>query len=167
MQVERRRNPYPLTWEIPAGVLAASVLLLVLGVHFGRALANWFADAGWHWTTPTALFSSLPAVLGGDGDAGLSADLLVAASPSQVLVWVVTTEAVILGFGMTIAVVALRRWGPGRLKGMATPADAEAALGMSRLRRICSVIRPDLYLPFPGRPTHWPTRRRHPRSAHT
>lgn len=147
MQVERRQNPYPLTWEIPVGSLAAADLLLLLGVHVGRSLANWFAGAGWHWTTPTALFSSLPAVLGGDADAGLATALTASASPSQLLTWVVTTEIVVLLLGLALAVYALRRWGPGRLKGMATASEAEASLGVSRLRRVRRVIRPDLYAP--------------------
>lgn len=46
MQGERRRNPYPLTWEIPLAVLVAAVLLAVLGVHAGRAVANLVAGAG-------------------------------------------------------------------------------------------------------------------------
>lgn len=147
MQVERRKSPYPLTWEIPVVSLGAACLLLVLGVHAGRSLANWFAGAGWHWTTPTALFTSLPAVVGGDAVAGLATHLRDAASPAQVLGWVVAVEAVVMVLGIALAAYALRRWGPGRLKGMATAAEAEAALGLSRLRRVRRVIRPDLYAP--------------------
>jgi hypothetical protein len=39
----------------------------------------------------------------------------------------------------------LDRWGPARLRGMATAAEAESLLGRSRLRRHARVIRPDLY----------------------
>jgi hypothetical protein len=145
MQVERRQNPYPFTWEIPVGILATAALLLVLGVHLGRGLANWFAGANWHWPQPTALFTSLPAVLGGDADAGLDGALPSAASASDVLGWVVAAEVFVVVVLVAAAVYALRRWGPGRLKGMATAAQAEAALGLSRLRRVRRVIRPDLY----------------------
>lgn len=145
MQIERRQNPYPLTWEVPAGILATAALLLVLGVHLGRGLANWSADAGWHWPQPTALFTSLPAILGGDADAGLPTALAGAATPSELLGWVIAAEILILLAGIILTAAGLRRWGPGRLKGMATPAEAEASLGVSRLRRVRRVIRPDLY----------------------
>lgn len=150
MQVERRQNPYPLTWEVPAGILATAALLLVLGVHLGRGLANWLAGASWHWPQPTALFSSLPAILGGDAAAGLDNTLPAAASASEVLGWVVAAEILIVIVLSAATVYGLRRWGPGRLKGMATAAEAEAALGLSRLRRVRRVIRPDLY-PARGR----------------
>lgn len=155
MQTDRRNNPYPFTWEIPAGIVAATGLLLVLGVHLGRGIANWFADAGWRWPPTTALLTSLPAVLSGDANAGLDSALSSAASPAQVLGWVTAAEAVLLVASTVLVVVALRRWGPGRLRGMATPAEAEASLGLSRLRRVRHIIRPDL------RPAH----RRHTASG--
>lgn len=165
MQVERRRNPYPLTWEVPVGILATAALLLVLAVHLGRGLANWFADAGWHWPAPSALFSSLPAVLGGDPDAGLDNTLPAAASASEVLGWVGTAEILAVILLVVAAVYGLRRWGPGRLKGMATAAEAEASLGLSRLRRVRRVIRPDLYPPR-ARPAEAATKRRHRHERH-
>lgn len=149
MQTERRHTPYPLTWEVPAGMLAAAVLLSCLGVHLGRGIANWIAGAGWQWPRPAALFTSLPAVLGGHANAGLDTARLAAASPGTVVSWVVAAEIILLVAGAAATIVGLRRWGPGRLKGMATPAEAEASLGVSRLRRVRHVIRPDLY---PSRP---------------
>ena len=145
MQLERRQNPYPLTWEVPAGILATAGLALVAGAHLGRGIANWFAGAGWHWPQPAALLTSLPAVLVGDADAGLTR--LAGASPGQVLGWVVTVEALMVVAGAALAIAGLRRWGPARLKGMATPAEAETALGLSRLRRVRAIIRPDLHPP--------------------
>lgn len=144
MQVERRHNPYPLTWEIPAGILATAALLLALGVHVGRGIATWFAGAGWHWPAPAALFSSLPAVLGGDAEAGLDQAAAASVQRAQVLGWIVAVEAVLLLAGIVAGAWCLRRWGPGRLKGMATAAEAEASLGVSRMRRVRTIIRPDL-----------------------
>ena len=46
---------------------------------------------------------------------------------------------------------ALGRWGPSRVLGMATPADAEDLLGLTRLRRNAAIIRPDLHAPKRGR----------------
>lgn len=152
MQTERRHNPYPLTWEIPAGILTCAAALLVAGVHIGRALANWSTGAGWHWPATTALLGSLPAVLGGDATAGLTGRLSTSAAPGHLFGWIVTTELLIVVAGTVLAITALRRWGPGRLKGMATASEAEAALGRSRLRRVRRIIRPDLYPATPRRP---------------
>lgn len=155
MQTERRHTPYPFTWEIPAGLLVATTVLLVLGVHAGRAVANWTAGAGWHWPVPAALFTSVPAVLAGDADAGLGATIRSAASPGFLLGCVLAVEVVVLIVGAAVTTWCLRRWGPGRLKGMASPAEAEASLGLSRLRRVRHIIRPDLYQPTrpgPGAP---------------
>ena len=146
MQIERRHDPYPLTWEVPAALLMLAGIVLVLGVHLGRGLANWFAGAGWHWPT-TALFSSLPATLAGDAAAGLAASDRQLAAPSAVLGWIVAIEILLFATCAVLAVFGMRRWGPGRRKGMATAADAETALGLSRLRRVRHIIRPDLYPP--------------------
>ncbi len=54
------------------------------------------------------------------------------------------------------ATYLLGRRGPGGMHGMASTVDAEASLGLSRLRRVRPIIRPDLYLP---------TRRRHDRPS--
>lgn len=157
MQTERRRNPYPFTWEVPAGILAALVLLLVFGVHLGRGFANWTAGAGWHWPRPAALFTAVPGVLAGDASAGLALPLGVGAAPGQLLGWVIVVEVVIAAGAIVLTVAGLRRWGPGRLRGMATAPEAEAALGASRLRRVRHIIRPDLYVAR-GAATTAPTR---------
>src|SRR5674476_187270 len=71
MQRSRRNDPYPFTWEIPAAIIAGVLLVLVFGVHIGRAAANLLAGAGWGWPDREELFRSLPAILGGDATAGL------------------------------------------------------------------------------------------------
>ena len=95
MQIERRQNPYPFTWEIPVGILAAVGLLFVLGVHLGRGIANWAAGAGWHWPSPAALLAATPGILAGDASAGLAARIHAGATPSQLLGWVITVELMI------------------------------------------------------------------------
>lgn len=143
LQSDRRRDPYPFTWEIPAGLLTGWLLLAGLGVQFARTLANWAAGAGWAWPTGRALYSSLPAVLAGNPQAGLGLHSTLA-SPAALYGWIITTQ-LLLAAGTVLAVVWIqRRWGPGRMKGMASSAEAEAVLGITRLRRNAPVIRPDL-----------------------
>ena len=151
LQADRRRNPYPYTWEIPIGIFTGWFLLAGLGIHLGRALANWVAGAGWTWPAGRALYTSIPAILAGNPTAGLT--LSGGAASPALYGWLIAVQLVILAGYTTALVWAGRRWGPGRMKGMASPAEAEQVLGLTRLRRNAPLIRPDL---------HPPTSRRRP-----
>lgn len=162
MQHARRHNPYPWTWEIPAGVCMVLALVAALGVHVGRATANLLAGAGWTWPVEAARFwRSLPAVVGGDAGAGLGhprpPEL---ARPELVWTAIVVVEVaavVLLAWAVTECV---QRWGPGRLRGMATRSEAETMLGLARLRKVRGVVRPDLYPKRTTRPESAGSRRR-------
>ena len=144
-QARRRHNPYPWTWEIPVGISTLAVLILVVGMQLGRAIANLAAGADWQLPATEDLFTTVPALLHGDAAAGLPGFAGPVASPSSLAAWIVAVEALVI----IVMVVSLRfgldRWGPGRAKGMASRAEAERLLGLSRLRRNASLIRPDLY----------------------
>lgn len=146
LQADRRRNPYPYTWEIPIGILTGWLLLAGLGVQLGRTLANATAGAGWAWPTGRALYTSLPAILAGNPTAGLALGG-GAAGPAALYGWLIATQLAILTGYTTGLLWAGRRWGPGRMKGMATPTEAEQVLGLTRLRRNATLIRPDLHPP--------------------
>lgn len=151
MQRSRRHDPYPWTWEVPLGITFAVVMLLLLAAHVGRAAANVLAGQPWRFPPRTELFSSLPDLLRGDATAGLQA--LPALPPGEGagaapgLLWtcMALSEVVALTLVLVLAVQGLRRWGPGRVKGMASPSEVERLLGRSRLRRHRAVVRPDLY----------------------
>ena len=169
MQRERRRDPYPWTWE-PAA-LAAAILSggLVLGVQVGRSVANLLAGSGWTWpqSAPTkgpgpsfaspvggAFWRSLPGVLSGDAGAGLARPRPPGlAGPDLLRASVAAIEVLIVAVLLWAAVRAYRRWGPGRLRGMATRIEAEATLGLTRLRKVRAIVRPDLYAPHPSKET--------------
>jgi len=145
MQRSRRGDPYPFTWEIPAAIIAGVLLVLVLGVHIGRAAANLLAGAGWGWPAQAELFRSLPGTLRGDGGAGLPGTYHEGAGQSALWSSIGVTEmllAILLGWALKIG---LDRWGPQRVQGMATRAEAERMLGRTRLRKASAVVRPDLY----------------------
>jgi hypothetical protein len=144
MQTERRTNPYPWTWEPAAAIAVGVAFAAVVGVQVGRAMANWAGGAGWHW--PRNPMTGLAGVLGGNAAAGLDLAGPVA-EPSVLYAWIGGTELALLAVLSAVGLWAARRWGPGRLKGMATAADAEQALGVTRLRRVRRVVRPDLYGP--------------------
>lgn len=162
MQRERRRDPYPWTWEIPVVVALAGGLALITGLQLGRSLANLVAGAGWTWPNPVtatgagqftspignAFWTSLPGVVTGDSGAGLTQQEARngrLAGPS--LTWgclAVTELALVLALGWLVIFI-LQRWGPGRMRGMATAAEAERILGVTRLRKAAGILRPDLH----------------------
>lgn len=145
MQQARRTNPYPWTWEIPALIVGAVLLLMGIALHLARAIANLFAGAGWQLTPRPALFSSVPGLIGGDAGAGLIDAQIGYASSGALWFWIAATELVVLVIVVLVLRWGLAQWGPGRIQGMASPREAEQLLGRSRLRRNAPVIRPDLY----------------------
>lgn len=145
MQRARRTNPYPFTWEIPLTAVVATGLLLVLGVHAGRAGANLVAGGGLTLPSRETLFTSVAGVLGGDAGAGLTGATGHLAGPVAVRVWIAIVETLILVLIVWAGKVSFDRWGPGRIQGMATREEAGRLLGRSRLRKVGAVVRPDLY----------------------
>jgi hypothetical protein len=144
MQRARRNDPYPFTWEIPAAIIAGVLLVLVLGVHLGRAAANLLAGVGWGWPVSQELFRSLPGILGGDGGAGLPGAF--GGGAGQTVLWMsigITELLLLILLGLALK-IGLDRWGPHRVQGMATRAEAEQMLGRTRLRKASAVVRPDL-----------------------
>lgn len=148
LQHSRRRDPYPWTWEIPALATMLVVLLLAVGVQLGRTGANLVAVGVWTWPAGQASFwSSIVPVLSGDPGAGLTASSADDVRTDQIALWcgIAVVEAVFLIGTTALAAWALRRWGPGRMRGMASRAEAEALLGLTRLRRVAPIVRPDVH----------------------
>lgn len=143
MQRTRRTDPYPSSWEIPVGLTIIGLMLLVLGAQVARSLANLLAGNGWHLAHRDDLVITVPAILAGHADAGLT--LSDPASPGLLWTCVAVVELVLLVAIIAGVKVGLDRWGPGRIKGMATREEAEKLLGLSRLRASAKVVRPDLY----------------------
>lgn len=171
MQRERRRDPYPWTWE-PALVVAVLVVVgLACAVQIGRSLANLLAGAGWTWPdAPTvamtdpgtgsgsgeelfgapslfggAFWRSVPQVLAGDSTAGLARPPDGAAGSDLLWVCGVAVALLFMGALAWAAAAGFRRYGPGRLRGMATRAETEQLLGVTRMRSVAAIVRPDLY----------------------
>ncbi len=145
LQQQRRHTPYPHTWEIPALAAITIAYLLTVGVHAGRGAANLTACGAWQWPDASAWFTSLPGVLAGDAAAGITILGCAGASGGVLMGSIVALELVVVVLVVVLGKWALDRWGPGRLKGMATPTEATQLLGVERLRRVRRTIRPDLY----------------------
>lgn len=150
MQRSRRQDPYPLTWEVPVAATVLVALVLVLAAHLARAITIVLVGGPWSWPPRAELFRSLPALLRGDATAGL-AYTTTAMTPGTTVgpetLWggLVVTEVVTVLLMAVLAKQTLDRWGPGRVRGMATRSEVEQLLGRSRLRRTRATIRPDLY----------------------
>lgn len=145
MQRARRQDPYPITWEVPAGILLAVIVLAVLGLHAGRALANLIAGGWWGFPDREHLFVSVPALVRGDAAAGLTGVEGSLASVSLLWTCVVVVEGLLLVGSLAGLKFGLSRWGPRRVQGLATRAEADKLLGRARLRRHARIVRPDLY----------------------
>jgi type IV secretion system protein VirD4 len=148
LQQARRTNPYPWTWELPAAAVVAVLLVMVIAVHGARSIANVTVGGGWQFTDRSALFGSLPSILGGDAGAGLTS-AAASASSRYLWVWISATELATVVVTALVLRSVLRRWGPGRVLGMASPSEATVLLGEGRLRRNAAMIRPDR--PLAGR----------------
>ena len=145
-QQQRRRNPYPWTFEIPALVATALALAAVVGVQAGRVVANLIAGAGLHLPPRHALFATVWPVLAGDAAAGLHLTTGgVVAGPALLRVCVAVAVVLLLTGGGLAAWVIVGRWGPSRIRGVASRREAERLLGRQRLWRHRAIIRPDLY----------------------
>lgn len=140
------------------GVALAGGFALVTGLQFGRSLANLVAGAGWTWPDPdagqfsspigTAFWTSLPGVVTGDSSAGLAqqeASNGRLAGPALTCGCLIATELLVVVTLGWLAIFILQRWGPGRMRGMATSAEAERMLGVTRLRKVAGIVRPDLH----------------------
>ena len=143
MQQSRRTTPYPYTWEIPLTATITVVLTLVLAAHTARTLANVFAGAGWEFTPHAELFTALPGILAGDSRAGLTVG--PTASPALLYACLVVVELLALVLIVWAVIGGMRQWGPARVRGMATRAEADTLLGLQRLRKVAAVVRPDLH----------------------
>jgi len=149
MQRERVQDQYPWTWEIPLAI-SCGLLVVVLGAcQVARSMANWFAGNGWLWPTADQLVTSLPGVLAGDAAAGL-VGVRHAADAAILWGWLTVVGMLTVGALIVAGVWAWRRWGPGRMRGMATTAEAHELLGRDRLWKVRHVVRPDLH-PAHGR----------------
>jgi len=145
MQRARRYDPHPAPWEVPLAIVVGALLLMVVGIHVGRGVANLLSVGVWELPDRAVWFSSLPGLLGGDASAGLTATHLTATSPTMLWSCIAAVELAVLVLVVAGVTAGLRLWGPSKVQGVATRAEAERLLGRSRLRRNAAVVRPDLY----------------------
>lgn len=144
MQRERVQDQYPWTWEVPLAAVCAVLVVEGAAIQLARSLANWFAGAGWRWPTPVRLVTSVPGLLAGDSAAGLPG-IHHAANAAVLWGWLIGVNVFVVISLTACGFTAWSLWGPGRMRGMATVAEAHELLGRERLWGVRDVVRPDLY----------------------
>ena len=145
MQVDRRKESIPWTWEPFVGGLLVYVFLVLAIAQIARAIAYLLAGDGFRWSAADAQVSSAFAVFAGDSTAGLPGTDVPALNTTWLYICLVSFEVLALTALTWAGIAALRRWGPARMLGMASRAEAQKLLGIARLRSHAGVIRPDLH----------------------
>ena len=146
--LRRNRDPDPLArgWEVAFVVATVALSAVTCAALAGVGIAAAWWGSGWVW--PASARDIGPVVMGllqgrpGDGYSAPSAEQLASPGPTYVLV--ASVEALLLVGAGLVGAGLRRHLGLGQRRGMATRAQAEEALGVSRLRAARSVIRPDL-----------------------
>lgn len=142
-----RSDVPPTAWELPLVVVATWLTVASLLLPAGRGAASWAFGGGWVWPSDGhALLASVGGLATGHTTAGLTA-AQAAAVPIGGHTYAAIAVAELLLLAATV--FAVRIWwhalGPGSMRGMASRADVESVLGLTRLRKAGPIIRPDLY----------------------
>lgn len=141
---QRRHDPYPWSWEAPAAAALLAGVVMVLGIHVGRGIACLVSGAGFRWVTADALLTSLGGIFSGDPGAGLT-EAVTGVTGRVLATSIIVAEVVFVALLGVLGYWLLVRWGPGAMKGVASPSEAQQLLGRQRLMRARAIIRPDLY----------------------
>jgi uncharacterized integral membrane protein len=143
-----RADVPPLTWELPTALGAVFLLAAVLILPAAQGVAAQLFGRGWVWPHgDAALISSIHGLLTGHPGIGLTpaAAARKVPGPGPVYGLAALGELALLAVTVCALVVWWRHLGPGARVGMATRAEAAAALGVARLRKARTIIRPDLH----------------------
>ena len=148
----RRRDPQPMSrgGELALVMAAGAMLALALAALLGLGLASAVWGTGWVWPHGSDTIGAvLGGIMGGHPGAGLPTALQAhVAGRAVVYSAVAGTELLMLTVTGTAGVLFWRYHRPGDARrGMATRAEAEQVLGLSRLRSSKAIIRPDLHRP--------------------
>ena len=153
MSMERSRrdrfstHAVPLTWEIPAAVIGAGLLFILITPLVVQGVVGWATSGDFAWPT-RHLLDAYGGLLHGRFGAGLRRDVAAGLPPDTVM-WVLTVigEVLVLGAAVVVGVWMRDLTGTNTHHGLATATQAAEALGLPRLRKTAAVIRPDLYAP--------------------
>ena len=134
-----RSDVLPLTWEIPGLIGLGWLVLAVVGLPAGQALAFAVSGGGFAW--PDDVTAAVEGLL--TGRPGVE---VAGATPAVVVVYgaICLVELAVGGFGLWALSWWWRSCGPGAQYGFASRHEVAVVLGERELRRRRAIIRPDL-----------------------
>ena len=145
MQVARRKESIPWTWEPFVAGLAGYLFVVLVAAQVARGTAYLLVGDGFRWPTADAQVTSAFPVLAGHSASGLLGTEVPVLGSTWLYSCLIVVELVALTAVTWTAAALFLRWGPARMLGMATRSEAEKLLGLARLRSHAAVIRPDLH----------------------
>jgi len=144
----RDRQPVGRPGELTLLAIAGGLLLIAGAALVGLGAASFLFGGGWVWPPGGTLNDTLGGIVTGHPGRGLPPHLAIRV-PSPGVVYAVVAVAellLILAAGILVARRLASYLRPGDARaGMASRAEAAAALGVGQLRRARAIIRPDLY----------------------
>ena len=148
----RRRDPQSVgrPGELALLAMAGGMVLIAGAALVGLGAASFLFGGGWVWPPGgRTLNHTLGGVLTGHPGRGLPPHLAMRVpSPGVVYAVVAVAELLLLVAGILVGRRLASYLRPGDARaGMASRAEAAAALGVRQLRRARAIIRPDLYAP--------------------
>jgi hypothetical protein len=146
----RRRDPQSVgrPGELALLGLGCGLVLIAGAVLVGLGAASFLFGGGWVWPSGgRTLNHTLGGMLTGHPGRGLPPHLAARVpSPGVVYAVVAVAELLLLATGFLVGRRLASYLRPGDARaGMASRAEAAAALGVGQLRRARAIIRPDLY----------------------
>ena len=144
--VRKPSEPHPVGWELAVALGVAVPLLSLALLPVGQGVAAWVTGRGWVW--PHGRSGVVVAAEGLlIGRPGRAVTILPIRRLPGADVMYGTIGVVELVYWSVVAVGVVVWWraaGPGVRDGMADRREAVAVLGLSQLRSVRAVIRPDL-----------------------
>jgi hypothetical protein len=146
----RRRDPQPVgrPGELALLGLVGGLVLIMGAALVGLGAASVLFGGGWVWPPAgSSLNHTVGGMLTGHPGRGLPPHLAARVpSPGVVYAVVAVAELLLLAMGILVPRRLASYLRPGDARaGMASRAEAAAALGVGQLRRARVIIRPDLY----------------------
>jgi len=134
-----RADALPLTWEIPGLIAFGWLVLAVVGLPVGQAVAFAVCGCGFAW--PGDVSVAVRGLLTGRPGVGVAG-----ATPAVVVYCAIClVELAVGGFGLWALSWWWRSCGPGAQYGFASRHEVTMVLGERELHRHRAIIRPDLF----------------------
>ena len=146
---QRRGDPQPIArWETATALVGMALIGVALAALLGLGAASAVWGGGWVWPHGTGrMVHVIAGILRGQPGRGLPRDRAVRVAPvTAVYACIGLAELMLIATAVIGGLLVATHRRPGDVRGgMATRREARQALGRGQLRRVRTLIRPDLY----------------------